>query len=250
MRQPWRALVSYLPLMTGLAGLVVVMTIPLLDELFPPEFSPLALLHRLPLPGLGPLALLHRSPLLGLGPLAWLVPLALYDLRRREVPNITFVAVPCGLAALGAAVDGVWTLGALVFLIVAASERNRLPKLWGTIALVAALSGSAGLLMFTPFEQSPGVIAIIGFWLAYELGWWAGADALAAMTLAILWPEVRLLVSLAAAHLAIAVFLHRGRAMRFPRKLSPGELEQIGVAGMPAIALGAAMFVLWKWWAA
>ena len=34
------------------------------------------------------------------------------------------------------------------------------------------------------------VLAIIGFWLAWELKWWGGADAVAAMTLILIYPEI------------------------------------------------------------
>jgi hypothetical protein len=196
------------------------------------------------------MVLLRKASLPDFAPLAWLIPLAVYDLRKREVPHIAFVAVPCGLAVLTVFLRGDWTLGALTLLVVAASERHHLPKPFGAIAFGVALIGCVALLFFTPFEQTPGAIAIIGFWLAYELGWWAGADALAAMTLAAMWPDVRLLVSLAAAHMVTAIFLHKGRVVTFPRRLAADELERIGVAGMPAIALGAAMFSLWQWWSA
>jgi len=189
---------------------------------------------------------LKRPTAPDLEPLAWLIPLALYDAQKREVPHMAFVAVPCALAAL----RGDWTLGALTVVVVATSERHHLPGRWRGVTFALALVACAALLILTPFEQSPGAIAIIGFWLAYELGWWAGADALAAMALALMWPDIRLLVALAAAHVVVAIFLYRGRGMTFPRKLSSSELEQVGVAGMPAIALGAAMYAVWQLWQA
>lgn len=215
-----RALVSHLFVAAAFIGLVLVTTMALLPKLFLPEFAPLA----------------------------WLIPLALYDLRKREVPDIAFVAAPYALAALAATLRGDWTLGALTIVVVASSERHHLPRRWGAVTFAAALLACTILLILTPFEQSPGAIAVIGFWIAYELGWWAGADALAATTLAIMWPDIRLLVSLAAAHMVVAIFLYRGRVMSFPRRLTSNELEQAGVAGMPALALGAAMFAVWKWW--
>lgn len=217
-----QAFVSHLPVGAAFIGLVLVTTMALLRKPLPPEVAPLA----------------------------WLIPLALYDLRKREVPNIAFVAAPCALAALAAALRGDWALGALTVVGVAASERRHLPGRWGVVTFATVLVACAALLILTPFERSPGAVAIIGFWLAYELGWWAGADALAAMTLALMWPDIQLLVALAAAHMVVAIFLYRGRVMAFPRWLSSKDLEQVGVAGMPAIALGAAIYAAWQWWLA
>lgn len=183
-----------------------------------------------------------------LAPLAWLIPLALYDLQKREVPHIAFVAAPCFLAAFAAILRGDASLGVLALVLIAISERQHLPKPLARVALMSVLLSSVGLLLITLFEQSPGALALIGFWLAYELGWWAGVDALAAMTLAILWPDVMLLVSLGVAHLGLAFLLPHNKLFTRPRRLTEAELEQVGVAGLPSIALGAALYVLWKWW--
>ena len=196
----------------------------------------------------GVMMLLQKPELPEVAPLAWLIPLAVYDLQKREVPHIAFVAVPCFLAVFVAMPQGNVTLGVLGLLIIATSERRHLPTPFETPALILAVFGMAGLLLLTPFEQSPGALTLIGFWAAYELGWWSGADALAAMTLAVSWPDVMLLVSLAVAHLGLGFFLRPGQPFRRPRRLTEAELEQIGVAGLPSIALGAALFVLWHWW--
>ncbi len=208
-------------------------------------------------------------PFPDLTPLAWLIPLAHYDLRKREVPHIAFVAVPLALAALAEAWRGGWTLALMAVTLVAMTERARLWPALHRPALAGGLAICAGLLALqcnvSPFELAPGAISLIGFWLAYELGWWAGADALAAMALALLWPDdIRLLVSLAAAHIVAALAAHfcnrRKRPLRhsplrgsqgrllllLPRKLSAAELQAVGAPGLPAIALTAALFAIWK----
>ena len=198
-----------------------------------------------------------------LTPLAWLLPLAHYDLRKREVPHIAFVAVPLALAALAGAWRGGWTLALMAIMFVAMTERARLQPALHRPALAGGLAVCVGLVVLSPFELAPGVISLIGFWLAYELGWWAGADTLAAMALALLWPDdIRLIVSLAAAHVAVALIIRRrmplrqsfgyaqdvvqGRLLLLPRKLSADELTAVGVPGLPAIALTAVLFAIWK----
>ena len=195
-------------------------------------------------------------PFPDLTPLAWLLPLAHYDLRKREVPHIAFVAVPFALAALAAVWRGSWTPALMAVALVAMTERARLWPALHRPALAGGLAICAGLLALqcnvSPFELAPGALSLVGFWLAYELGWWAGADALAAMSLALLWPDdIRLLVSLAAAHIVAALAAHfcnrRKRLMLLlPRKLSAAELQAVGAPGLPAIALTAALFAIWK----
>jgi hypothetical protein len=189
---------------------------------------------------------LKRRTIPDFAPLTWLIPLALYDVKKREVPHITFVAVPCLLAALAATARGDWTLAAIAMVAVATSERHHLPPRLRRLTFVVALLTCASLLIATPFELSPGAVAVIGFWMAYELGWWAGADALAAMALALLWPDIRLLVALAVAHLVVAVVMRRVPLLILPRPLKPDELQTLGAPGLPAIALGATLFMLWS----
>ncbi len=191
-------------------------------------------------------------PLPDLTPLAWLLPLAHYDLHKREVPHIAFVAVPLALAALTLAWRSGWTLALMAITLVAMTERARLRPAFHRPALSGGLAICVGLFVLSPFKMAPGAISLIGFWLAYELGWWAGADTLAAMALALLWPDdIRLIVSLAVAHVVAALAAHfcnrRKRLMLLlPRKLSAAELQAVGAPGLPAIALTAALFATWK----
>ena len=62
-----------------------------------------------------------------LTPLAWLIPLAHTIYASGEAPHIAFVAVQCALAGLTAILRGEWPLAITALLIVAASERSRLP---------------------------------------------------------------------------------------------------------------------------
>ena len=180
---------------------------------------------------------------LGLVVLFWLAPLALYDMQRQEVPHMACVAMPCAAAVVYALSVGAWQLGAVAGLAVAASERHairdaRKERLIFILALplacIAALASG---------EAAPGAIAVLGFWLAYELGWWAGADAIVAITLAILWPDIRWLVALGAAHLGAAICLHM---LRWWRVRSAGS-SRSPVPGLPVICLAALLYVAWSW---
>jgi hypothetical protein len=163
--------------------------------------------------------------------IVWLAPLAAYDLRFREVPHMACVAVPCAAGMVYSFATGAWPVGVIALMAVAASERRALQNAdIGRWAFGGALI-QGGALALASGEDVPGAFAVLGFWLAYEVGWWAGADALAAMTLALLWPDVRLLVALGVAHMAIAVVVHATRRLsQTPASASPG---------LPALLLAA-----------
>ena len=165
----------------------------------------------------------------------WLTSLALYDMRHRAVPHIAWVAMPCAAAGLVSIWRKDWPLTLAAMVVVALSERGRLPIGWRKPTLAAGGLALAGVLLLMRPETAPGGLALVGFWLAYELGWWAGADALAAMTLALFWPELSLLLAMAVAHLGLSLWQRR----KLPRlrALRPHELEMLGQPGMPALAL-------------
>jgi hypothetical protein len=180
--------------------------------------------------------------LLLLSTLLWLVPLALYDLRHRAVLHIAFVAVPCLLAVGFAALRGDWPLAAMAAVGVAVSERHHLPATFRKWVFWAGLLAAMGLIPFASPEVLPGAFAVLGFWLSFEIGWWAGADALAAITLALLWPDVLLLVALAVAHLGLSLIARR--PIRLPRTLTPSELDALGQPGLPALALSVLIYAV------
>lgn len=165
----------------------------------------------------------------------WLTILAIYDVRRRTIPHIAWVALPCAAASLLSFRQGDWPLATSAIVLIALSERRCLPIAWRKPSLGVGCLAVAGLLARLAPEHLPGGAAVVGFWLMFELGWWAGADALAAMTLALLWPELNLLIALAAAHLGLGVWQRRPWSRL--RVLRPSELEVVGQPGLPALAL-------------
>jgi hypothetical protein len=183
--------------------------------------------------------------------LFWLAPLAYYDLRHRAVPHIATVALPCLLAMIYAALTGAWLLSALAAMAVATTERYRLRTRRLQPVVFACAIVTSTVLVVVSGANAPGAMAIVGFWIAYELGWWAGADALAAITLALVWPDVRLLVSLAAAHLALTLFARWSQRPASPtlswrpRRMDAEELERSGAPGLPAMVLAVAMMAAW-----
>jgi hypothetical protein len=166
------------------------------------------------------------------------------------------VAVPCAAAVVYSFLKGAWPVGVIALLAVAASERRVLRharfERWlfsGALILGGAVALASG-------EAVPGAFAVLGFWLAYEAGWWAGADALAAMTLALLWPDIRLLVVLAVTNLGAALVIPIVRLLRRADRVAGAHLwlfsrQQIKsgasqAPGLPSIALAVALLIAWR----
>ncbi len=175
---------------------------------------------------------------LEMGTLAWLAPLAAYDLEHRAVPHGHWIYWPWLLVCACVAACGDWQLALTAELVFLASERSSWPPVRRKVAVGVALAASLGALALSfNLEHAIGALTLLGFWAFFELGWWAGVDALAAMALVLLWPNVLLLTALAAAHLGLAVVYRRAGRFRFPGVLKLGELEAIGDPGLPALAL-------------
>jgi hypothetical protein len=85
---------------------------------------------------------------------------------------------------------------------------------------------------FFAVQLSPiSALAIIGFWAAWELKWWGGADATAAITLVLIYPELIFIV----AFLGVHVFVTIGLAIRSLIKEKSVKLHKI--PGLPLLLL-------------
>jgi hypothetical protein len=207
-----------------------------------PSFAPQGLLYPLFL--LVAAAVAYQGPAwLEMGALAWLAPLAAYDLEHRAVPHNGWIYWPWLLACSYAAGRGDWQLALTAELAFLGSERSTWPLVYRRVAVGAALTLSLGALALS-FSAGHviGTLALLGFWGFFELGWWAGVDALAATALVLLWPNLTFLAAMAAAHLTLSLIQRRDGQFRLPGVLRPHELEAIGEPGLPALVLTIAIY--------
>lgn len=83
-------------------------------------------------------------------------------------------------------------------------------------------------------------LAVVGFWLAWELHAWGGADTLTAIALILLWPDIRFLVAVLAIHLVV-VSLQIARWKQFH---SSGSIHWI--PGIPLLMISTFSYLLWS----
>jgi hypothetical protein len=140
--------------------------------------------------------------------LIWLGIVSWFDLRTKQVPHSAWVIVPFALAILYRIAYSNWELVVLSIIIAFTSERHRLAQaagndrfaslfMWLPLVVVSFLRAGA--------VYPVGAVAILAFWIAWELRCWGGADAVASITLALIWPDMPLILALLFVHVAAAL---------------------------------------------
>ena len=122
--------------------------------------------------------------------MTWLGIVSWFDIRKREVPHSAWVVIPFIAALLFRVWQGGWQLMALAIVVAVISERSRLAE-WTHLSLDGWSFWTPLIVLFTYWgvQANPsGALAILGFWGAWDLRFWGGADAVAAIVLALLWP--------------------------------------------------------------
>jgi hypothetical protein len=139
--------------------------------------------------------------------LIWLGIISYFDLRKREIPHSAWVALPWLAAMMFRLLEGGWQLVLLSAMVALVSERKRLAEAthlpldeWG-IWIPPLFLFSYWALLANPV----GALSILGFWLTWELHGWGGADAVASITLVLLWPAMAFVIALLGVHLVAAL---------------------------------------------
>jgi hypothetical protein len=140
----------------------------------------------------------------------WLATVSWFDIRKSEIPHGAWVVIPLIGAGLYRIWQGDWTLVLLAVLIAAVSERYRISKAFGWEELSRIITWHPLLLLgaFISIQSSPlSALAIIGFWAAWELKWWGGADAVVAITIILIYPEIIFILAFLIVHVIATIML-------------------------------------------
>lgn len=140
----------------------------------------------------------------------WLAAVSWFDLRKGEVPHSLWVIVPLALASAYRLWQGDWQLVVLTGLVALISERERISKLLRFEEIGRVLTWLPFLLLtlFWGVQNNPiTALSIVGFWIAWELGWWGGADAVSAMALCLVWPGEDFFMAFFGCHAVVALGL-------------------------------------------
>jgi hypothetical protein len=142
--------------------------------------------------------------------LIWLGIISWFDIRKNEIPHSFWVILPLIGACVFQASQGDWRLVLLAVFVVAISERERLSQLLhrGEICKIFTWFPILLLGLFFAIQFSPiAAFAILGFWVAWELKWWGGADGVAALTLILIYPKVTFILAFLGVHVIVTLGL-------------------------------------------
>ena len=140
----------------------------------------------------------------------WLGIVSWFDIRKNEIPHSAWVVIPLIGAGLYRIWQGDWTLVLLAAVVAAVSERDRISQAFGWEELSRIITWLPLLFLgaFLSIQSSPlSALAIIGFWAAWELKWWGGADAVGAMTIILIYPEITFILAFLIVHAIAAIML-------------------------------------------
>lgn len=139
--------------------------------------------------------------------LIWLGIISYFDLRKREIPHSAWVVLPWLAVMMLRLLQGGWQMVLLSAMVALVSERKRFAELT-KLPLDGWSIWIPPLFLFTYWAlitNPVGALSILGFWLAWELRAWGGADAVASIALVLLWPELAFVIALLGVHLAAAL---------------------------------------------
>jgi len=140
----------------------------------------------------------------------WLGIVSWFDVRNNEIPHSAWVVIPLFGAGLYRIWQGNWSLVLLAALVAAVSERERMSQLFGWEEIGKMITWFPLLFLgaFFSIQSSPlTALAIIGFWAAWELKWWGGADAVATITIVLIYPEISFILAFLTVHVIATIML-------------------------------------------
>ncbi len=140
----------------------------------------------------------------------WLALISWFDIRKGEIPHSLWIIVPLIAVGFFRVFQGDWQLVVLAAMVVAISERFRIAR-WtrftGATKIMNWLPPFL-LILFWSVQIVPfPALSILGFWIAWEFGWWGGADAVSAITLALVWPNTDFFIAFFGCHVVVALGL-------------------------------------------
>ena len=140
----------------------------------------------------------------------WLGIVSWFDIRKSEIPHSAWVIIPLIGACFYRTWQGNWALVLLTILVAAVSERERISHLfgWEEIGKMVTWFPLLFLGIYLSIQTSPfAALAIIGFWAAWELKWWGGADAVSAITLNLINPNTTYILAFLVVHVIAMLVL-------------------------------------------
>jgi hypothetical protein len=142
--------------------------------------------------------------------MGWLGIISWFDICKHEISHPTWVVIPLILACVYRVEQGGWALILMAVTVSMASERKWFATFMhmDEVKMLLSLTPLLFLGLYFAVQENPiAAMAILGFWLAWELKCWGGSDAVAAITLLLIYQEINYLLSFLIVHLLVLIVL-------------------------------------------
>jgi hypothetical protein len=171
--------------------------------------------------------------------LLWLLTVAWFDIRKRQVPSAAWTGVPMLAAAVYrlASGQGELIVAAAAVALVVSERRHLQQKMLEGITLAAGIVLMVWLLFRAEPAVATGIIGILVFWVSWERRYIGGADAMVLITCLILWPGVEFILAYLIAGLvwSVGVRIREG-----------GWLKPHPTPGLTIIALAGILYLVYQ----
>jgi hypothetical protein len=177
--------------------------------------------------------------IISLAALAWLITVAVFDIRTRQVPSPYWTGIPLLLAVVIRVLSGTAALmAAVAVVVVVISERRHLKqKLLETLVLVAGVLVIVWIFFLADIPTQSGIAGVVLFWVSWELRYIGGADAMTLITCVLLWPNIEFLLA----------YLIAGIAWSLGARIKQGGwLKFHPVPGLAVIATAGILYLMYQ----
>jgi hypothetical protein len=171
--------------------------------------------------------------------LAWLIAVAVFDIRTRQVPSPYWTGIPLLLAVAIRVLSGTAALmAAAAVVVVVISERRHLKqKLLEALVLAAGILAIVWIFFTADIPAQSGIAGVVVFWVSWELHYIGGADAMTLITCILLWPNIEFLLAYLVAGLgwSLGVRIKEG-----------GWLKGHWVPGLAIVATAGILYLIYQ----
>jgi hypothetical protein len=127
----------------------------------------------------------------------WLIVMAVIVIRKRQSlsPRWTWIPMILAIAIRVLSGQAAWMAATVAVVLVVSERRHLKNKALETLTLAAAIL-AIGLIFFSAdIPTESGIGGVVVFWIAWELHYIPGADAMTLITCVLLWPNIEFLLS-------------------------------------------------------
>jgi hypothetical protein len=183
--------------------------------------------------------ILYIDWVISIAALCWLITVAVVDIRVRKTLNPYWTWIPMLLAGTYRVFIGPSALiAASVAVVIGISERNHLrSKGLEVMSLAAGIIAIVLIFFVADIPTQSGIVGVVVFWIAWELHYISGIDAMTLITCVLLWQRIEFVMA----------YLVAGLIWSIGIRVKEGGWLKSHLIPMPAvIAFSALIYLVYK----